>query len=103
MSISWKVSGIGQWHWHTLDDLAYTDSGVEVAAADGRVEPEALSADLLASLLCLYANILLALLVWRILIEQSTSVLHGDVVTSLGIGLAVTVLELLLSDTHVGS
>ena len=92
---------VERWHWLTLDDLAYTDSGVKVAASDGRVEPDTVVSNFVVDGPSSLLNILLALVVRGLLVKQSTSVLHSDSVTSLGIRLAVTVLELLLGDTHI--
>ena len=67
---------------HTLDELANTDLGVEVAAADAAVE-------------------LLALAVGGVLVVEVAGVLHGDVITVLGLVLAVAGGDQSLGDTHV--
>jgi hypothetical protein len=66
----------------TLDELTNTNLGVEVAAANAAVE-------------------LLALAVGGILVVEVAGVLHGDVVTLLGLVLAVAGGDQLLGDTHV--
>lgn len=67
---------------HTLDKLANTNPGVEVAAANAAVE-------------------LLALAARGVLVVEVAGVLHGDVVTSLGLVLAVAGGDKSLLDTHV--
>jgi hypothetical protein len=66
----------------TLDELANANLGVEVAAADAAVE-------------------LLALAVGGVLVVEVAGVLHGDVVTLLGLVGAVAGRDQLLGDTHV--
>jgi hypothetical protein len=66
----------------TLDELTNANLGVEVAAADAAVE-------------------LLALAVGSVLVVEVAGVLHGDVITLLGLVLAVARGDQLLGDTHV--
>jgi hypothetical protein len=68
----------------TLDELANTDLGVEVAAADAAVE-------------------LLALAARSVGIVEVAGVLHGDVITLLRLVLAVAGGDQSLGDTHVDS
>ena len=70
------------WRIRTPNELADTDLGVEVAAADAAVE-------------------LLALAIGSVGVVEVAGVLHGDVVTLLGLVLAVAGGEELLGDTHV--
>jgi hypothetical protein len=69
---------------HTLDELTNTNLGVEVAAADTAVE-------------------LLALAARSVGIVEVAGVLHGNVVTLLGLVLAVAGGDQSLGDTHVDS
>ena len=70
------------WRIRTPNELADTDLGVEVAAADAAVE-------------------LLALAARGVLVVEVAGVLHGDVVTVLGLVLAVAGGDQSLGDTHV--
>jgi len=70
------------WRIRTPNELADTDLGVEVAAADAAVE-------------------LLALAIGSVGVVEVAGVLHGDVVTLLGLVLAVAGGDQLLGNTHV--